>query len=143
MNKETIRKGIIDSRVLRDKGMEDAYKTILSAIQEKENRDNVTLDESEIFKIIEREKNIFLESASLFKDTDKGDYYLGQAAILNNMLPEKVCVTEYYDIVSKYIELEEATSIKDMGKVMGALKKDFGIKLDFQRVSAIVKEKLS
>ena len=46
-------------------------------------------------------------------------------------------MTEWY---SKVIKDLGATSIKDMGKVMGVLKKDYGDVLDFSKVSNLIKE---
>ena len=43
-------------------------------------------------------------------------------------------------ICKKVIDQVQAKSIKDMGKVMGALKKDYGDVLDFSKVSSLIKE---
>ena len=47
---------------------------------------------------------------------------------------------ETKNICKKVIENLQAKSIKDMGKVMGALKKEYGDVLDFSKVSNIIKE---
>ena len=43
-------------------------------------------------------------------------------------------------LCKKIIEQTGAKSVKDMGKVMGALKKDYGDVLDFSKVSGLIKE---
>ena len=47
---------------------------------------------------------------------------------------------ETKNICKKVIENLDAKSIKDMGKVMGVLKKDYGDVLDFSKVSNLIKE---
>ena len=60
--------------------------------------------------------------------------------IISNFLPKQMNEEESKNICKKVIKDLGATSIKDMGKVMGVLKKDYGDVLDFSKVSNLIKE---
>ena len=62
-----------------------------------------------------------------------------EISIINNFLPKQMSDEETKNICKKIIENLQAKSIKDMGKVMGALKKEHGDVLDFSKVSGIIK----
>ena len=63
-----------------------------------------------------------------------------EISIINNFLPKQMTEEETKNICKTVIEKLEAKSIKDMGKVMGVLKKDYGDVLDFSKVSNLIKE---
>ena len=63
-----------------------------------------------------------------------------EISIINNFLPKQMSDEETKNICKKVIENLQAKSIKDMGKVMGALKKEYGDVLDFSKVSNFIKE---
>ena len=63
-----------------------------------------------------------------------------EISIINNFLPKQMSDEETKNICKKVIENLQAKSIKDMGKVMGALKKEYGDVLDFSKVSNLIKE---
>ena len=63
--------------------------------------------------------------------------------IINEFLPEQMSDVAVEDAVNEVISLSEASSIKDMGKVMGLLREKFAGRMDFGSASAIVKEKLT
>ena len=63
-----------------------------------------------------------------------------EIAIINNFLPKQMSEEETKIICNKVIKDIGASSIKDMGKVMGALKKEYGDVLDFSIVSILIKE---
>ena len=63
-----------------------------------------------------------------------------EITIINNFLPKQMSEEETKNICKKTIEDLGASSIKDMGKVMGVLKKNYGDVLDFSKVSNLIKE---
>ena len=63
-----------------------------------------------------------------------------EISIINVFLPKQMSEDETKNICKKVIENLGAKSIKDMGKVMGVLKKDYGDVLDFSKVSNFIKE---
>lgn len=122
-----------------------AYQSILSAIQSREATENVSLTDDQIYSVIEKEMKIFEESADLFADKDRlqSATYRIKSQICADLLPEKIDESEYDRIVSESFQKVGVESVKDMGKVMGFLTKEYGKKLDMGKISAMVKEKLS
>ena len=66
-----------------------------------------------------------------------------EISIINTFLPKQMSEEETKNICKKAIEKLGANSIKDMGKVMGVLKKDYGDVLDFSKASNLIKEILN
>ena len=63
--------------------------------------------------------------------------------MLSTYLPKQLSEEEIKKICSEVILKVGAQSIKDMGKVMGALKKEYSDVLDFSKVSKIIKDNLN
>ena len=67
---------------------------------------------------------------------------LSEIAIINEFLPKQLSDEEMKKICLEKIKEVGANSIKDMGKVIGALKKEYSDVMDFSKVSQIIKENL-
>ena len=121
-----------------------AYQTVLSAIQERENRENKTLDEDQVIGVVRKEKDKYAEMKSFFEGAGRetGDIQK-QIEILDELLPKMLDENLYDDVVISFIITLNATSLRDMGKVMAEIKKKYGNCVDMGKVSAMVKEKLS
>lgn len=143
--KNKIQEKIKQARRERDYSKLSAYQSILSAIQSREAKENISLTDDQIYSVIEKEMKIFEESADLFADKDRSQSktYKIKAQICADLLPEKIDESQYGRIVSEAFQKVGAESVKDMGKVMGFLTKEYGKKLDMGKISAMVKEKLS
>jgi uncharacterized protein len=66
-----------------------------------------------------------------------------EIAVIERFLPEQLSAAESGTAVEEVIAELGATSLKDMGRVMGVLKERFSGQMDFARASSIVKEQLS
>jgi len=71
------------------------------------------------------------------------DNELSEIKIINEFLPKQLSNEETKKICLEAIKAVGASSVKDMGKVMGALKKKYSDVLDFSKVSQIIKENLN
>lgn len=86
------------------------------------------------------------DSAATYKEqgrndlADEEEYQLG---IIEEYLPKQIGEDEIKEIVKGIIEKTSATSMKDMGKVMGAAQKELAGKADNSKVAQIVKSMLS
>ncbi|MDA0305464.1 MAG: GatB/YqeY domain-containing protein [Proteobacteria bacterium] len=67
----------------------------------------------------------------------------GEISIIEGFLPQQMSEADITAAIDAAIAATEATSLKDMGKVMGTLKADHAGTMDFSKASAIVKERLS
>lgn len=122
-----------------------AYQSVVSAIQEKENRQNLTLNEDQIIKVIKRERDMYLESAEAFEGRPEEADNKSKAKLLDKLLPnepEPIDESEYDEIVNKVIVDSGAQTMGDMGNVMKQIKDDYGNSIDMKKISAIVKKKL-
>ena len=67
----------------------------------------------------------------------------GEVLVLSEYLPKQLSDDDTKKICSDIISSTGASSIKDMGKVMGELKKNYADKIDFSKAGAILKELLN
>ena len=95
-----------------------------------------------IIKLVKQRK----DSAQIYKEQDRPDLEsdeLKQLKYLEYYLPEQLSNDEIETIVNKIIVDNNASSMKDMGRVMGLASKVLGGKADGKLIAQIVKEKLS
>jgi uncharacterized protein YqeY len=142
MKTEKIQTLINDSRRSGDKISLVAYQAVLSSIQERENRENITLKEDQVLGVIQKERDAYKENAENTRTVEERDELLQKSSILDKLLPSKIDESSYEGIATDYIKEYNATNMRDMGKVIGAIKKDFGITVDMGKMSGIVKSKL-
>ena len=85
------------------------------------------------------------ESMELYKKNNRNDLLeieKGEVEIINAFLPKQLNDDETTKICKETIQLVKAEGPKDMGKVMGAIKKKYGSVVDFSKVGTLVKELL-
>ena len=95
-----------------------------------------------IIKLVKQRK----DSAQIYKEQNRPDLEsdeLKQLKYLEFYLPEQLSNDEIETIVNKIIVDNNASSMKDMGRVMGLASKVLGGKADGKLIAQIVKEKLS
>ena len=134
------------ARIAREAIAIEAYGAALAAIQESEVRANKDFNEAEQIQVVQKEAGKFKESAESFanagRDEKAGE--LNQCVeLLTALLPAKLEESAYPALIAKAIEATGASSMKEMGQVMGQLKKEHGAALDMKIASAQVKAALS
>lgn len=85
------------------------------------------------------------ESLKIFRDNkrdDLADKEAAEIAVIEKYLPKQMSDAEVAAVVEKLIKETGATSQKDMGKIMGALKSQYAGQLDMSKAGAVVKQKL-
>ena len=86
------------------------------------------------------------ESIEVYKKNNRNDLLeieQGEVEVLSEYLPKQLSDEETKKICSDIISSTGASSIKDMGKVMGELKKNYADTIDFAKAGAILKELLN
>ena len=135
----------------KDKIEISTYRLILSGIKDleisnrsgpkkKETEDN---DVKQLIKKMIKQRN---ESIDIYKKNNRADLLAieeREVNILSSYLPKQLSDDETKDVCKKIINETNAQSIKDMGKVMGILKKNYSDNLDFSKAGAILKEMLN
>jgi uncharacterized protein YqeY len=86
------------------------------------------------------------ESIEIYKKNNRADLLeieQNEYEILTAFLPKQLGEEETKKICADIISKIGASSVKDMGKVMGALKKDYADEIDFAKAGPLIKELLS
>lgn len=104
------------------------------------------LSEADEIRIVQRLVKQRKDSAALYLDQNRNDLAepeLAQAKVLEQFLPKQMSEDELKAAIGEIVEKLGATSMKDMGKVMGMASKEFAGKADGKTISMIVKSLLS
>ena len=107
---------------------------------------DVELSEEEEIKIVQKLVKQRKDSAAIFDEQDRSDLSepeKAQAKILEQFLPEQMSEEELKGVIAEIVSKTGASSMKDMGKVMGMASKSLAGKADGKAISMVVKELLS
>ena len=121
-------------------------RMIMAAIKQREVDERVSLDDAQVLAVINKMVKQRRESIASFEAGGRADLAAKEAAeiaLLQAYLPAQLSASEIDSCISAAINSTGATSIKDMGKVMGVLKGELAGRADMGAVSARIKQKLS
>ena len=131
----------------KNKTLISTLRLVLAAIKDsdianrtKEKKEIVKDDE--IIKILRKMKKQRQDSADLYKKGERPDLLQVEETeikIIDSFLPKQLNEEQTVEICKEAIGTLGATSIKDMGKIMGFLKKKYPDAIDFSKVNIIVK----
>ena len=135
----------------KDKNKISTYRLILSGIKDLDinNRsglDKKVTDENDITKLLKKMIKQRSESIQVYKKGNRNDLLeieQNEANVLSEYLPKQLGEEETKQLCSEIVEKSGASSIKDMGKVMGELKKNYSDSIDFSKAGTILKEMLN
>ncbi len=132
----------------KDKSKISTYRLILSAIKDLDisnrsgpNKKNT--DDNDIKKLLKKMIKQRAESIDVYKKNNREDLLKveeNEHQILSGYLPKQLSEEETKKIFSEVAQKIGASSIKDMGKVMGELKKNYSDTLDFSMAGLMLKE---
>ncbi len=121
-------------------------RLILAAVQQREVDERVTLDETQMLAVLDRMSKQRRESITLFEQAGRDDLAQQESyelQVLLGYLPEALDPAALHALIDETIAAAGAGSIRDMGKVMAALRPRVQGRADMAAVSAQVKAKLS
>ena len=135
----------------KDKIQISTYRLILSGIKDLDisNRSGPNkkdTDDGDIKKLLKKMIKQRSESIDIYKKNNRKDLLeveQKESEILSGYLPKQLSEEETKKICTQTVSALGASSIKDMGKVMGELKKKYADILDFAKVGSLLKELLS
>lgn len=107
---------------------------------------NVSMSDAEELKIVQKLVKQRQDSASIYSEQGRMDLAepeLAQAKVLEQFLPRQMSEAELTSAIQTIINSSGASSIKDMGKVMGIASKDLAGKADGKSISEVVKKLLA
>ena len=105
-----------------------------------------TPDDNEITKLLQKLVKQRKESASIYREqgrVDLAEPEEAQISIISQFLPEQLSPEEVEKVIDEVIQMVGATTMKDMGKVMGMANKKIAGKADGKIIAEIVKKRLS
>lgn len=121
-------------------------RLVLAAIKQREVDERITLDDTQVLAALEKMIKQRKESITQFESGGRADLVAKEKAelgVLQAYLPEQMSDAEIDALIAEAVAASGATSIKDMGKVMGLVKARAQGKADMGAVSARIKQKLS
>ena len=135
----------------KDKIQISTYRLILSGIKDLDisnrsgpNKKNT--DDEDIKKLLKKMIKQRSESIDIYKKNNRKDLLEveeKESEILSGYLPKQLSEEETKKICTQIVSKLGASSIKDMGKVMGELKKQYADSLDFAKAGFLLKELLN
>ena len=134
----------------KNKTLVSTFRLILTAIKERDIASRTggkkeEVKDQEIIQVLRKMRKQRQDSADLYKKGERQELLETEEEeikIIDTFLPKQLNEEETKKICKEVIELVGASSIKDMGKIMGSLKK-YSDSLDFSKVNVIVKGLLS
>ncbi len=135
----------------KDKNKISTYRLILSGIKDLDitNRSGPNkkdTDDSDILKLLKKMIKQRNESIDVYKKNKRDDLLKieqNEVNILAAYLPKQLSEEETKKLCSDIVSKLEAKSIKDMGKIMGELKKNHSESVDFSIAGKIIKQILN
>jgi len=120
-------------------------RMLQAAIKQREVDERITLDDAQVLSAIEKMVKTRKESVEQFKIAGRDDLVAKEVSEITQLqayLPEQLSAAEVDALIAAAIASTAATSIKDMGKVMAAVKQQAAGRADMAAVSAQIKAKL-
>ena len=135
----------------KNKTLVSTLRLIVAAIKERDiaNRKGGKKEEvkdQEITKVLQKMKKQRQDSASLYEKGGRQELLNVEKAeieVIDTFLPKQLNEEETKKICKEIIESIGASSIKDMGKIMGSLKQKHSDSIDFSKANVIIKGLLS
>tara|TARA_Y100000817_G_scaffold204998_1_gene160703 strand:+ start:55 stop:510 length:456 start_codon:yes stop_codon:yes gene_type:complete len=133
----------------QDKKTFSTLRLIIAAIKDtiiaKKIKDKNVLPDNDLTTLLKKMVKQRNDSCEAYKKAGRKELLeneLSEIAIINKFLPKQLNDEEMKKICLEKIKQLGASSIKDMGKVIGALKKEYSDVMDFSKVSQVIKENL-
>jgi uncharacterized protein len=128
-----------------DKRRVDTIRLIMAALKDREieaRGQGKTLSDDDILALLQKMTKSRKESQEIYERAGRLDLSTQEAeeiSIINGFLPQQLSEAEAEAAIAAAIKETGASSVKDMGKVVGALKAQFAGRMDFAKAAARVK----
>ena len=148
--KQQIENKLNEALKAKDKNTYPTLRLIVSAIKDAviaaRSKGLKEIADSEITAILKKMVKQRNESCEVYKKAGRNELLESETKeieVINIFLPKQLSEEETKKICEEAIKNVGATSMKDMGKIMGALKSQYADTIDFSKVSLIIKELLN
>ena len=148
--KKKIEEKLNEALKAKDKNTYPTLRLVVSAIKDAEiasrTKDQKEMSDSDLISILKKMIKQRKESCEVYKKAGRSellDNETKEIEIISAFLPKQLSEEETKKICEEAIKSSGASSMKDMGKVMGLLKSKYADTLDFSKVSSIIKSLLN
>ncbi|MGB7814869.1 MAG: GatB/YqeY domain-containing protein [Methylotenera sp.] len=122
-----------------------AIRLLLSAIKQREVDERIELTDTDVISVIEKMLKQRRDSIAAYESanrTDLADVEKFEVSVLQTYLPQQLTEGEIKAILEKVVTDTGAEGVKDMGKVMAAIKPLVAGKADMGKISGLIKTRL-
>ncbi len=129
----------------KDKDRLLVLRMIQAAIKQREVDERIELDDTQVLAVLDKKAKQHRDSIEQFHKAGREDLVSKETfelAIVLQYMPTQLCEAEINQLVEDAIKEAGASSIKDMGKVMGLLKPKVQGRTDMGKLSGLVKQQL-
>ncbi len=144
--KEQINNDIKTAMREKENVKRDALRLLTSAMKQIEVDERKELSDEDVIKIIQKQVKQRQEAMNQYRDAGREDLYekeAAEAAIFETYLPKQLSDEDLQNALKAIIAEVGATSMKEIGKVMGAASKTLGATADGKRINECAKALLS
>lgn len=130
----------------KNSALRDALRLLSSAMKQIEVDERKELSDEDVIKIIQKQVKQRNDAMTQYRDAGREDLYekeASEAAIYENYLPKQLSDEDLENAIRIIIAEVGATSMKEIGKVMGAASKTLGAQADGKRINECAKKLLS
>ncbi len=140
--RETVNQDVKNAMKAKETKKRDALRLLMSAFKQIEVDERRELSDDDVIKIIQQQVKRRNDAATQYRDAGREDLLqieLDEIAFYEVYLPAQMSDDELSDALKAVIAKVGATSMKDMGKVMGMASKELAGKADGKRINECVK----
>lgn len=144
--KERINEDVKSAMRAQDKRRLGALRLITAAIKQREVDERLTLDDAQVLAVLEKMTKQRKDSIAQYGQANRQDLVEQETFeldLIKSYMPAQLSEAEIDQAIAAVIAATGATSARDMGKVMAAIKSRLAGQADMSAVSARVKQKLS
>ena len=130
----------------KDKERVAILRMVTAAIKQKEVDERIELDDSQVLAVLDKMAKQHRDSIEQFSKAGRDDLVEkenSELRVVLEFMPKQLSDSELEQSIQEAVTATGAAGMKDMGKVMGALKPRVQGKADMGKVSSMVKQKLS
>jgi hypothetical protein len=146
MLKQRLQEDMKASMKAGDKRKLGAIRLVMAAVKQREVDERIELDDQQVLAVLDKMVKQRRESISQYEQAGRDELAEQEAfevGIIQDYLPQQLSEQEIETLISDAIAASGASSIRDMGKVMGQIKPQMQGRADMGAVSALVKQKLA
>ncbi len=144
--REDINQDVKNAMKAKDTKKRDALRLLTSAFKQIEVDERKVLSDDDVIKIIQKQVKSRNDAATQYKEAGRDDLMqieLDEIAVYEPYLPAQLSDDELSNALKEIIQKVGASTMKDMGKVMGMASKELAGKADGKRINECVKTLLA